>query len=84
MDLGNYSTEDLILTALRSEVEAKHVYSTLAEGVKNAECIYRLSQKMEVEMPIIEQVYLMLYADKSPQMVVKALMGRKLKSESVV
>ncbi len=53
----------------------------VAEGVKNAESIYRLSQKMEVEMPITEQVYLMLYADKSPQMAVKALMGRKLKSE---
>lgn len=36
MDLGNHSTEDLILTALRSEVEARDVYSRLADGVKNA------------------------------------------------
>ncbi len=53
----------------------------VAEGIHNAESIYRLSQKMQVEMPIIEQVYLMLYADKSPQMTINALMGRKLKSE---
>ena len=36
MDLGQYSTEDLILTALKAEVGAKEIYRTLATGVKNA------------------------------------------------
>jgi rubrerythrin len=36
MDLGEYSTEDLILTALKAEVGAKEVYTTMAEGVDNA------------------------------------------------
>ena len=36
MDLDQYSTEDLILTAIKAEVGAYQVYSTLAEGVKNA------------------------------------------------
>jgi len=36
MDLGKYSIEDLILTALKAEVGAKEVYSTLATGIKNA------------------------------------------------
>ena len=36
MDLSQYSTEDLVLTALRAEVGAKAVYTALAEGVKNA------------------------------------------------
>lgn len=53
----------------------------VAEGVKNAESIYRLSQKLDVEMPITEQVYLVLYADKSPKLATSALMGRKLKEE---
>jgi glycerol-3-phosphate dehydrogenase (NAD(P)+) len=54
---------------------------SVAEGVRNAVTVYKLSQKMEVSMPIIEQIYLMLYADKAPKMAVKDLMTRRLKSE---
>ena len=53
----------------------------VAEGVKNAETVYKLSQKVGVEMPITEQVYLILYADKTPAIALATLMGRKLKSE---
>ncbi|KPL19136.1 MAG: Rubrerythrin [candidate division Zixibacteria bacterium SM23_81] len=35
MELSNYSVEDLMLTALKSEIEAKVAYSQLAEGVEN-------------------------------------------------
>lgn len=35
MDLSIYSLEDLILTALKSEIESKEAYSRLADGVKN-------------------------------------------------
>jgi glycerol-3-phosphate dehydrogenase (NAD(P)+) len=55
----------------------------VAEGVKNAEAVYQLSQKMQVEMPITEQVYLILYADKAPAVALATLMGRKLKSETI-
>ncbi|MFO8058546.1 MAG: NAD(P)H-dependent glycerol-3-phosphate dehydrogenase [bacterium] len=54
---------------------------SVAEGVKNAVTVYKLSQKMEVTMPIIEQIHLVLYAEKSPKMAVRDLMTRKLKSE---
>lgn len=54
---------------------------SVAEGVKNAATVYKLSQKMEVSMPIIEQIHLILYADKSPKMAVIDLMTRRLKSE---
>jgi glycerol-3-phosphate dehydrogenase (NAD(P)+) len=54
---------------------------SVAEGVMNAATVYKLAQKMEVTMPIIEQVYLMLYADKSPRLAVKDLMTRRLRSE---
>jgi len=53
----------------------------VAEGVKNAESVYKLSQNYNVEMPVTEQVYMLLYADKSPKLAVSALMGRKLKTE---
>ena len=36
MDLDKYTTEDLILTALKAEVGVKEVYETLARGVRNA------------------------------------------------
>jgi rubrerythrin len=42
MDLSNYSEEDLILSAFKSEVDAKDVYSKLAERVKN----YFLKEKL--------------------------------------
>ena len=53
----------------------------VAEGVKNAESIYRLSQRENVEMPITEQIYLLIHAGKSPKLAIAALMGRKLKTE---
>ena len=35
MDLSKYSVEDLLLSALKSEVDSKEVYLKLAESVKN-------------------------------------------------
>ena len=36
MDLKGYSLEDIILTAIKSEVEANAIYTKLAERVKNS------------------------------------------------
>lgn len=36
MDLSEYSMNDMLLAAVKSEVSANEVYATLAEGVKNA------------------------------------------------
>ncbi len=54
---------------------------SVAEGVATAESAYALSQKYLIEMPIIEQVYKILYEDKDPSLAVKDLMERSLKSE---
>ena len=54
---------------------------SVAEGVATAESAYALSQKYSIEMPIIEQVYKILYEDKDPSLAVKELMERSLKSE---
>jgi glycerol-3-phosphate dehydrogenase (NAD(P)+) len=54
---------------------------SVAEGVATAESAYELSRKHNIEMPIIEQVYRILYDDKDPAQAVNDLMERSLKSE---
>lgn len=53
----------------------------VAEGVPNAECFNELRSQHGIEMPITEQVYAILYDDKSPEDAVKDLMSRELKPE---
>ncbi|AEB09375.1 NAD(P)H-dependent glycerol-3-phosphate dehydrogenase [Desulfobacca acetoxidans] len=53
----------------------------VAEGVKNAAAAYFLAQKLGVEMPIVEQVYRILYENHSPREAVRILMTRALKDE---
>ncbi|GFO67557.1 glycerol-3-phosphate dehydrogenase [NAD(P)+] [Geomonas limicola] len=55
----------------------------VAEGVKTTESAYNLAQKMGVEMPIINQMYQMLYQDKPARQAVLELMTRNLKAEGV-
>lgn len=54
---------------------------SVAEGVPTAESAYMLSNKYAIEMPIVEQIYKVLYEDKDPLRAVKDLMERTLKSE---
>ncbi len=54
---------------------------SVAEGVTTAESAYELSKKYNIEMPIIEQIYRVLYEDKEPALAVRDLMERSLKSE---
>jgi len=53
----------------------------VAEGVATTESVYELSRRYNVEMPIVEQVYRVLYEDKDPMSAVKELMTRDLRSE---
>jgi len=53
----------------------------VAEGVKTAKAAYHLSKKLNVEMPITEETYKILYEDKDPREAVISLMKRELKSE---
>jgi glycerol-3-phosphate dehydrogenase (NAD(P)+) len=54
---------------------------SVAEGVETAESAHELSKKHNIEMPIVEQVYKVIYDDKDPALAVKDLMERSLKSE---
>ena len=53
----------------------------VAEGVKTSKSVYQLSQKLEVEMPICEQVYHVIYEGKDVREAVADLMKRDLKRE---
>jgi len=54
---------------------------SVAEGVATAESAFELSKKHNIEMPIVEQVYRVLYKDKDPVLAVKDLLERSLKTE---
>ncbi len=54
---------------------------SVAEGVATAESAFELSKKHNIEMPIVEQVYRVLYEDKDPVLAVKDLLERSLKTE---
>lgn len=51
------------------------------EGVASAREIHALAREHEVDMPITEQVYQVLFAGRTPQAAVSALLGRDPKSE---
>jgi len=53
----------------------------VAEGVRNTRSVYQLADRLGVEMPIVEQMYLVLYGSKKPPEAVRDLMQRSLKAE---
>ena len=53
----------------------------VAEGVRNARSVYHLARKLGAEMPITEQMYLLLHEGKTARQVVIDLMTRDLKPE---
>ncbi len=55
----------------------------VAEGVKTTLSSYQLAVKLGVEVPIIDQMYAILYQDKDPRAAVVELMQRELKSEYI-
>jgi glycerol-3-phosphate dehydrogenase (NAD(P)+) len=55
--------------------------SEVAEGVKNTASVLDLARSAGVEMPIAEQMSLVLYEAKDPKQAVVDLMSRRLKHE---
>jgi len=54
----------------------------VAEGVRNTRSVRDLARGVNVEMPITEQMYEVLYEDKSPRQAVVDLMTRGLRREA--
>ena len=53
----------------------------VAEGVETTRSIYHLSRKNNIEMPICEQIYRVLFENISPRQAILELMGRGLVDE---
>jgi glycerol-3-phosphate dehydrogenase (NAD(P)+) len=70
-ELGSGKTLEEVLGGMRQ----------VAEGVKTADAVKRLAGRHGVEMPICEEVYSILYEDRSPMEAVKNLMMREPKPE---
>jgi glycerol-3-phosphate dehydrogenase (NAD(P)+) len=73
--VGHKMGQGMKLDAILSDMR------TVAEGVKTTKSVYNMSRKLGVEMPIVEQVYRMLYEDLSPKEALRILMSRDLKHE---
>lgn len=54
----------------------------VVEGVRTTKAAYQLAKKYDVPMPITEQLYDVLFADKTPKEAVDILMGRVKKREN--
>jgi rubrerythrin len=67
MNLGEYSLEDLILSAIRAEIDANGVYTSLAEGVENAflkERLLFLAGEEEKHRAFLEELYGTQFMDR--------------------
>jgi glycerol-3-phosphate dehydrogenase (NAD(P)+) len=73
LGLGEGKTLDQVIAEIGQAVE----------GVKSAPEIYRQSQNFGVEMPIVEQVYKVLYEGLDASAAVDALLGRTPKVETI-
>ncbi len=71
IELGKGKSLDVILGEMKM----------VAEGVKTTRSVYDLVNKLGVEMPILEQVYQVLYQNKDCRTAVKDLLSRDLKPE---
>ncbi len=56
----------------------------VAEGVRTTKSCYNLAQKHNIEMPILEQTYQVLYENKDCRQAVQELFRRSLKEEIVL
>tara|TARA_Y100000741_G_scaffold193085_1_gene146962 strand:+ start:72 stop:1076 length:1005 start_codon:yes stop_codon:yes gene_type:complete len=64
--------------------DAMNRSNMVAEGVKTAYSIKKLSEKFDIEMPICNAVYNVLYEEADPIKEVDILMSRDLKPESLI
>jgi glycerol-3-phosphate dehydrogenase (NAD(P)+) len=69
--LGQGMTLDAILSEMKM----------VAEGVKTTKSSWNLAQREGVEMPILEQMYKVLYEDKPCSEAIEALLNRDQKGE---
>ncbi len=72
----------LALAAGKTVEEAQEEIQQVVEGVKAAKAVHEVAQRLDIEMPIVDQVYSIIYKGVSPRAAVETLMNRQLKAES--
>ena len=65
----------------KSLEETKKEVGMTIESIDNIEVAYELSKKYNIEMPIVNAVYDILYNDLKPENAVRLLMTRERKPE---
>jgi glycerol-3-phosphate dehydrogenase (NAD(P)+) len=80
-DLSRNRTVGFQVGKGKSLHEITSCMNMVAEGIKTAKSAHQLARKMNVVMPIVDQVYEILYQDKDPHQAVKELMTRDLRLE---
>ncbi|WP_434340248.1 NAD(P)H-dependent glycerol-3-phosphate dehydrogenase [Motilimonas cestriensis] len=64
-----------------SMADAQTEIGQVVEGYRNTKEVFMLSQRLNVEMPITEQIYQVLYQGKDPKAAAIALLARRKKDE---
>ncbi len=80
-DLSRNRTVGLKLGKGKKLPDILNEMKMVAEGVKTTKSVHDLVSKMEVDMPILEQVYQILYMEKECSSAVRDLLTRDLKVE---
>jgi len=66
------------------EVEkAKKQIKMIIEGINATQTVYKLSNKHKINMPIVNQVYSILFNQKEAKLAINELMARKLTNELI-
>ena len=81
---GDLSRNHTLGEKIGAGMQLKDILSEMhmvAEGVKTAKSVYNLSRKLGVEMPIVHEVYHVLYENVAPIEAVRRLMTRDLREE---
>jgi len=70
-----------LASGMSIEAAAKDI-GQVVEGVGAARAVYKQARRLNVSMPIIEQLYRIVVEGVEPQLAVEALLNRELSSES--
>lgn len=79
--LSRNRTVGLLLGEGKNLRQIKDEMQMVAEGIKTTRSVYDLARKLDIDMPILEQVYKIIYEEKNCAEAVSDLLKRELKVE---
>lgn len=81
-ELSRNRTVGILLGQGKSIDEILSGMKMVAEGVKTSKSVYQLAKKLDIEMPISEKVYQIIYEGLDVREAIYSLMTRTLKAEN--